>query len=100
MIYPADGTTALAEGAAIIKGAPDSAAAQALMDYLASKDTQAMLLRATFRRPARQDIDLTVAGGQMPPLSTIKLLAYDDAKWDEARRETLAKLKTTIQNTR
>lgn len=100
VIYPSDGTTALAEGAAIIKGAPDTAAAQALMDYLASKDTQEMLLRATFRRPARQDIDLAAAGSQMPPLSTIKLLAYDDAKWDAERRQTLAKLKTTIQNTR
>ncbi len=100
VIYPADGTTALAEGAAVLKGAPDLQPAHALVDYLASKETQEMLLRATFRRPARQDIDLASVAHGMPQLSTIKILPYDDAKWEAARRDTLNKLRTTIQNTR
>lgn len=98
--YPSDGTAALAEGAAVIKGAPDTEAAHALVDYLASKETQEMLLRATFRRPARQDVDLSSVPGHMPKLSTLKILPYDDALWESTRRETLNKLKTTIQNTR
>lgn len=98
--YPADGTTVLAEGAAIIKGAPDQEPARALMDYLASKPTQEMLLKTTFRRPARQDIDLSATPGHMPPLSAIKVLPYDDAKWEAARADTLRRLKTTIQDTR
>ena len=98
--YPTDGTTALAEGAAVIKGAPNPDAAHALIDYLASKATQEALLKATFRRPARQDIDLSKTAAGMPALSAIKILPYDDAKWGAARRETLAKLKTAIQNTR
>src|SRR6516162_5626973 len=57
--YPTEGTVALAEGAAMIKGAPDPDAARALIDYLASKSTQEMLLKLTFRRPARQDVDLS-----------------------------------------
>ena len=100
VVYPADGTTALAEGAAVLKGAPDAAAAKALVDYLASKDTQEMLLKATFRRPARQDIDLAAVAGKMAPLSAIKILPYDDGRWEDARRDTLAKLKTAIQTTR
>ena len=100
VIYPADGTTALAEGAAMLKNAPDPEPARALMDYLASKDTQEMLLRATFRRPARQDIDVASAAKGMPQLSTVKILPYDDAKWEMARRDTLNRLKTAIQNTR
>jgi iron(III) transport system substrate-binding protein len=36
----------------------------------------------------------------MPPLSRIKVLPYDDVKWDEARSATLARLKTVIQDTR
>jgi len=98
--YPSEGTVALAEGAAVLKGAPQADAGKALVDYLASKPTQEMLLKATFRRPARQDIDLSTMPGGMPALSTIKVLPYNDVKWDEARSATLARLKTVIQNTR
>jgi iron(III) transport system substrate-binding protein len=97
--YPSDGTVALAEGAAVIKGAPGKDAAKALIDYLASKPVQEELLKATFRRPARQDVDLSVAGS-MPALSAIKILPYDDAKWNDSRSDTLAKIKTVIQNSR
>jgi iron(III) transport system substrate-binding protein len=97
--YPADGTVALAEGAAIIKGGPNTANARVLLDYLASKPTQEMLLKATFRRPARQDVPLSEAGG-MPPLAKIKLMPYDDLKWEAARTDTLRKLKDVIQETR
>jgi iron(III) transport system substrate-binding protein len=36
----------------------------------------------------------------MPALSKIKVLPYDDVKWDEARSATLARIKTVIQDTR
>lgn len=98
--YPSEGTVALAEGAAVLKGGPNPEAAKALVDYLASKPTQEMLFKATFRRPARQDIDLSTMPGNMPALAKIKVLPYNDVKWDEARSATLARIKTTIQNTR
>jgi iron(III) transport system substrate-binding protein len=98
--YPTEGTVALAEGAAVLKGAPEVDAGRALVDYLASKPTQEMLFRATFRRPARQDIDLSTMPGGMPALATIKVLPYNDVKWDEARSATLGRIKTVIQNTR
>jgi iron(III) transport system substrate-binding protein len=100
VIYPAEGTFALAEGAALLKGAPEADAGKALVDYLASKSTQEMLLKATFRRPARQDIDLSALPGGMPALSKIKVLPFDDVKWDQARSATLARVKTVIQETR
>jgi iron(III) transport system substrate-binding protein len=98
--YPTEGTVALAEGAAVLKGAPEADAGQALVDYLASKSTQEMLFKATFRRPARQDIDLSTMPGNMPALSKIRVLPYNDVKWDEARGPTLSRIKTVIQNTR
>jgi iron(III) transport system substrate-binding protein len=98
--YPTEGTVALAEGAAMIKGAPDPDAARALIDYLAGKSTQEMLLKLTFRRPARQDVDLSTMPGGMPALSAIKVLPYNDVKWDEARSATLNRIKTIIQDTR
>jgi len=100
VIYPADGTSVLVEGAAIVKGAPDLEEAKAFLDFVNGKAIQEQLLRATFRRPARQDIDLASLPGHMPPLSALKLIPYDDAKWEAARRDTLARLKTLIQETR
>ncbi|OAF14985.1 hypothetical protein AYJ54_41225 [Bradyrhizobium centrolobii] len=100
VVYPAEGTHAVVEGAAILKGGPNPEPAKQLIDYLASKEVQEMLLKATFRRPARQDIELEAFASGMMPFSAIKVLPYDDAKWESTRRETLARLKTTIQNTR
>jgi len=100
VVYPAEGTHAVVEGAGILKGGPNTDAARQLVDYLASKDVQEMLLKATFRRPARQDIQLDAVAPGMLPFSAIKVLPYDDAKWEAARRDTLARLKTTIQDTR
>lgn len=100
VIYPSDGTAVLAEGVAIIKGGPNTEAARSFVDFLNRKDLQETLLRSTFRRPARQDIDLASIPGHMPALSELKIIPYDDAKWDAARRDTLNRLKTTIQNTR
>lgn len=100
VIYPADGTLALAEGVAIIKGGPDPEAAKAFVDFINQKDIQEQLLRTTFRRPARLDIDMKSMPGHLPPLSALKIIPYDDAKWEASRRENLARLKTLIQNTR
>jgi len=97
VIYPADGTVVVPEGIAVVAGAPDAEAAHAFVDFVNSKALQAQLLQATFRRPARQDVDL---GPHMPALAAIKVLPYDDAKWDAARRDTLDRLKTLIQDTR
>lgn len=100
VIYPSSGTVVLPEGIAIIKGAPDLAAAQAFVDFINSKPMQEQMLRATFRRPARQDIDLSIAPGHMPPLSTLKIVSYDDTKWGTTQRATLDHLRMIIQNSR
>ncbi len=98
VIYPSDGTAVQPEGIAIIKGAPDPGPARELVDFINSKPMQEAMLRATFRRPARQDIDMSAS--HMPPLVSLKLVAYDDPKWDAGRREVLGKLRDLIQSTR
>jgi len=100
VIYPADGTVALAEGVGIVKGGPNPEAARAFVEFVTGRAIQEELLRTTFRRPARQDIDLSALPGHMPPLSQLKLVPYDDAQWEAARRDTLARLRTLIQETR
>jgi iron(III) transport system substrate-binding protein len=99
-IYPADGTLALMEGVAIIKGDHNPEAAKKFVDYINRKDICELMLKATFRRPARQDLDLSKLPGGMPALSSLKLLPYDENGWTAKRSETLEKLKDLIQETR
>jgi iron(III) transport system substrate-binding protein len=100
VIYPSDGTVPLMEGVAIIKGGPNEEAARAFVDYVNRKDVREMILAKTFRRPARQDLDLSKLPGNMPALSSVKLAPYDEAKWTAARPATLERIQAIIQKTR
>ena len=99
-IYPADGTLAMMEGVAIIKGDPNAEAAKKFVDYVTRKDVREMILKFAYRRPARQDLDLSKLPGNMPALSSLKLLSYDEEGWTAKRTATLEKLKDLIQETR
>src|SRR5215467_5938558 len=66
----------------------------------AAKDVREMILRFAFRRPARQDLDLATLPGQMPPLSQVKTVDYDEDAWTASRAETLQKILTIIRSTR
>ena len=100
VLYPADGTIAQMEGVAIVKGGPNTAGARKFVDYVNRKDVREMILKETFRRPARQDLDLPNLPGKMPRLSDIKLINYDEAGWTAKRGETMERIKETIQKTR
>jgi len=99
-IYPSDGTIAQMEGVAIIKNGPNTAGARQFVDYVNRKDVREMILKETFRRPARQDLDLPNLPGKMPPLSDIKLVKYDEEGWTARRGETMDRIKDVIQKTR
>jgi iron(III) transport system substrate-binding protein len=99
-IYPEDGTLALMEGVAIIKGGPNTEAAKTFVDWINKKETREMILKATFRRPARQDLDLASLPGNMPPLDGLKLLSYEEDAWTARRAEALEKIKAIIEETR
>src|SRR6185503_19981063 len=59
VIYPQDGTVAQMEGVAIIKGGPNGESAKKFVDYITSKPVREEIVRKFFRRPARQDLDLS-----------------------------------------
>jgi iron(III) transport system substrate-binding protein len=59
-----------------------------------------MILKATFRRPTRSDVDLTALPGGMPPLSQVKLVKYDEEGWTEKRTKTLEQIKDVLQDSR
>ena len=99
-IYPNDGTIASMEGIAIIKNGPHPEEARAFVDFVKRKDVREMILKATFRRPTRTDLDLSSLPGGLPPLQQIKLLDYKEDAWTEKRKETLERIKDMIQESR
>lgn len=100
VIYPQDGTIAQMEGVAIVRGGPNSEAAKQFVDYVTRKDVREAILRFAFRRPARQDLDLSKLPGAMPQLSDVKLVDYDEDVWLEKRVETAQKIQDIIRRTR
>ncbi|MGH6816792.1 MAG: extracellular solute-binding protein [Hyphomicrobiaceae bacterium] len=99
-IYPADGTLAQMEGVAVVKGGANPETAKAFVDYVNRKDVRETILKHTFRRPARQDVDIAKLPGNMPVLASLKLLPYKEEKWTAERAPTLEKIKDLIQATR
>ncbi|HEX2655286.1 MAG TPA: extracellular solute-binding protein, partial [Xanthobacteraceae bacterium] len=100
VIYPQDGTVALMEGVAIIRGGPNPDTAKQFVDFVTRKDVREMILRQFFRRPARQDLDLSTLPGGMPSLSTLKILDYDEDDWTAKRAEVLPKIQDIVRRTR
>src|SRR5436190_3868998 len=100
VIYPADGTVAQMEGVAIIKGGPNTENAKQFVDYVSRKDVREAILKFAFRRPARQDLDLSKLPGAMPQLADVKIVDYDEDAWVEKRAETAKKIQEIIQRTR
>ena len=100
VIYPDDGTTASMEGVAVVKDDPNPESARAFVDYINRKDVRETILKATFRRPTRGDVDLAKLPGGMPPLASVKLVKYDEDGWTEKRTATLEKIKDILQDSR
>jgi iron(III) transport system substrate-binding protein len=100
VLYPADGTVAQMEGCAVIKGGPNPAAARQFVDFINRKDVRELILTRTFRRPARQDLDLSRLPGGMPALAGLKMAAYDEKAWTAARQPTMERIKDIIVKTR
>jgi len=100
VVYPSDGTIAQMEGVGIIKGGPNPAAAKLFVDYITRKDVREAILRFAFRRPARQDLDLSKLPGGMPALADVKLVDYDEDGWTARRAETMQKIQDIVRRTR
>ena len=100
VIYPSDGTVVQMEGVAVIKGGPNTEAAKKFVDFVSAKATRELILAHTFRRPARQDLDLEHLPGGLPTLAKVALFKYDEAKWTAERDPTMKKIQDLIQATR
>lgn len=56
VVYPAEGTSAVPDGSALILGAPHPDNAKAFLEFVQSADVQSLVVSAFSRRSARQDV--------------------------------------------
>ena len=74
MVYPADGTSCVPDGSALIKNAPHGENARLFLDFVSGRDVQQMLAQRFCRRPVRRDV---TEGTELVPLSSVALVPYD-----------------------
>lgn len=74
VVYPADGTSAVPDGVARIRGAPHREAAARFIDFVLGNDVARVVTARFKRRSAR--LDAPVPEG-LPPLDSIRLVDYD-----------------------
>ena len=85
MVYPADGTSCVPDGCAILKGAPHEENAKLFVDFTVSLSVQKLLQERFCRRSVRGDLEST---GTLPALSQIPQVDYD-VSWASRSREAL-----------
>ena len=80
-IYPQEGTTALPDGTAIVKGCSNPDAARQFLDFTVSRDTQRILVSDLNSRSVRSDVP------PLPGLSPIGRLPLIEMDLEELTRE-------------
>lgn len=84
-VYPSDGTSAVPDGVALVKGAPNADNAKLFIDYVTSEECQKAQSADWGRRPVRSDVP--VANG-LPAVNEIKLVDYD-FDWAANEKESI-----------
>lgn len=87
IVYPAEGTAAVPDGLALVKGAPHPEQAKRFIAWALSKAVQDRLVNEMGRRSVRAD-GATPKG--LPALNTIKTIPYDVA-WAASKKDELVK---------
>lgn len=72
--YPKDGTSAVPDGVALVKGCPNEENAKLFIDFVTSKECQTEQSENWGRRPVRSDMEV---GEGMAKLEDIPLVDYD-----------------------
>ncbi len=84
MNYPADGTTAVPDGIAMLKNAPHSYNVGKFIDFVVSYDTQKYAMDTFYRRPVRTDLELN------PDFEEAKMINFDVEKSASEEAEAFA----------
>lgn len=87
-VYPEEGTSAVPDAIAIVKGCPNPEGAKAFVDFILSSEAQKMQAESFNRRPIRSDL---AAPGNLSDMSKIPLVAYDFDWAGNSKPEIIAK---------
>ena len=90
IVYPTDGTSTVADGMALAKGAPNAENGRKFMDWLLTKPAQELVVQRMGRRPVRIDV---TSGGGAKPITEVKLVNYDIRSIAQNRNAWIAKWK-------
>ena len=85
MIYPADGTSCVPDGCAVIANAPHMENARAFVDFAVSRDVQQLLQSQFCRRSVRSDLE---PASRLPQLDQITQVDYD-VSWASSHRDAV-----------
>lgn len=81
--YPEEGTSAVPDGVALVKGAKNTENAKEFIDFLVSKEVQEMIVEDFSRRAIRDDVDPPEG---LMPFDEIPLVDYD-FQWSADNKE-------------
>lgn len=73
MVYPADGTSCVPDGSAVIKGAPHGDNARLFLDFTVSAEVQELLANQFCRRSVRDDVEPLA---DLPGLDELPMVEY------------------------
>ncbi|MGE4276173.1 MAG: ABC transporter substrate-binding protein [Lawsonibacter sp.] len=85
LVYPADGTSSVPDGSALVAGAPHEDNAKRFLDFTVSWDVQQLLATQFYRRSVRTDVEL---GQKLPDLAELSLVDYD-VGWASENRNAI-----------
>ncbi len=95
IVYPEDGTSAIADGMALTKGAPNPAGGKAFIDWALSAPVQNLVVQELGRRPIRKDAKPLAA---LKPMEQIKLVKYDIKNAADKRKIYIDKWHALVQS--
>lgn len=93
VLYPEDGTSAVPDGVAVVRGARHGRAARAFVDFVLGSDVAAVVVGRFGRRSARSDAPDPEG---LPPLTNLRLVPYDVARSASEREPTLARFRELL----
>jgi len=93
IVYPSEGTSAVPDGIAIVKGCKNKENAETFMNFVLSKECQTMMANDFARRGVRLDTDPPKG---VPVMKDIKLVDYDFAWASSQKTEIMEKWKEVV----
>lgn len=87
VVYPAEGTSAVPDGCAILKNAPHGENAARFVEFILGRDVQTMLVSEQWRRSVRSDVPAPEA---LPDADALSLIRFDYSNEIRMREPVLA----------